>query len=267
MRPAMLRLSPSAVLLLSLVACQPGTGAPAGTHSGPIAEETLSPSALRFPSASIQPKEPAGGAAATTVRPSFVSSAPPLSPEERSEAFWDPLSHYGHFMYNFDSLGAMINGSDLVVRGRIVEVRQGREVVFPDDVAVVADLKFIIATVAVDEVLKGDVQTRTPGTLEIELWLPQPTMYEQVRANVPGHDHLFFLLNVALESRRWDQEPNDGDEHTYALTNLQGILRNIDGVTRGLDREEPEAFSAALEDDPFEEVVDRARSLAETAGP
>lgn len=62
-------------------------------------------------------------------------AAPETAPEQaaREAAFWDALRITGSEVPGFDSLAEMIDGSDLVVIGRLANFRQSRQLTFSSD--------------------------------------------------------------------------------------------------------------------------------------
>lgn len=221
----------------------------------PTVPETASPQATSTPEPSILP----------TAVPSLATATPinPSAEKARSDAFWEALVGVGA-LYNFeyDSLADISADVDLIVRGRIADVyiapdRTGEE-----------ELDTIWATVAVEDILKGEPITRNPGTIEVMLWFPG--QWDTVRTNVPSEDALFFLMyDTADAIRRGDDIRNpEWSRYTYWRPNDQAVLRNIDGRVSVIARDEiieewgPDRFPVPLEGQPFDDVVSQAAALS-----
>jgi hypothetical protein len=164
--------------------------------------------------------------------------------------------------WEFGSLSETTAAVDLVVVGRIVSVYVGRTVGTDGDRIPMAWMD-----VSVDEVLKGEPQSRKEGIISIEL---EPTIepgWDKILANVPEHQHVFFLMNEEQHRFREALPPFDAqlDRYTYFRPNDQAVLRLVSGrlwliepdqLTRG-------RYPSELQGQPFSDV--RAAILASVA--
>lgn len=97
---------------------------------------------------------------------------------------------------------------------------------------------------------------------------------DELRANLPQHDNVWFLLHD--ETVRPRTPPNESEIAPFAyfpLNDLQGVLRNINGKVRVIkpewNREIPQMgpghFPLALQNTSFEGLVQRVRQIGKTA--
>jgi hypothetical protein len=149
------------------------------------------------------------------------------------------------------SLTDLVQRSDAVVRGRIVEVRPGR--VFGDPASA---LHYAAATLQVDELLAGATTSRTL-TLEIPLF-DGPSSIDRLPA---WGEAIFFLRNKG-ESARIAGMPADvqaAEAPFHRLVSFSSIIVDHDGRAL-VDTEAP--FAAEVAGLSFPDLVDRVRSLA-----
>ncbi|MDQ3492927.1 MAG: hypothetical protein M3452_06670 [Chloroflexota bacterium] len=71
-----------------------------------------------------------------------------LSPLEGSDLFWEALAGGAETQRQWETLAEVVEVSDLIVRGRVTDMRDGQTVAGPG-------IQFVLTTVAIDEVLKG----------------------------------------------------------------------------------------------------------------
>ncbi|MGI8533482.1 MAG: hypothetical protein ACR2LP_01195 [Candidatus Limnocylindrales bacterium] len=181
----------------------------------------------------------------------------------RSDAFWVPLTYQAVFIDQFESLDAMVERTDLIVVGRVVGIELDRIHEAPGGI----DFHFMTVTVETDAVLSGSVETLTPGQIEVELFLPDFSKLDQLRANLPDHRHLLFLLNAGLTAQRHErpEEEWEAGRFTYLPPNFQAVLRDIDGQVHRVPMapDDLAGFPSGLEGDDFDALVERVRQLGD----
>lgn len=248
------------------------------TTSGP--PSVANPSGSAFPAEateSVPRVMPSGSLEATTLRTPPVT--PTASPRQtpisartpaqndavaESDTFWRVWvqTPHGEPAFNAGSLAENLRQADLVVRGRITDVYVGE---YWDGWEPI-----VYATVALDEVLKGEPLSRTPGFVEVGLGI----LYDESlleRLPTPTHDNVWFLLH---EESRWPRErPNKSDIAPFAYLRVneqQGVLRNIDGRVKAVEPYwieralGPDHFPLPLEDADYSELVEKLRDVAQT---
>jgi len=172
----------------------------------------------------------------------------------RSDRFWDALATGSEGAQQWPTLAEVVEVSDLVVRGRVTDIRLGRTVA-------AAGIQFALTTVDVEEVLKGTPATRTPGTIEVEWWLANGADLTDLRAQIPEHEALFFLFNQGLLSERLGN-PEDVEQYRFQYTEVngaQGTLRDIHGTVRPIYRDRIGLFPDGFVGDSYVDLVQEAR--------
>lgn len=173
---------------------------------------------------------------------------------EKSDIFWDLISS-GAGPDEIVSMKAGIQEADVVVVGRITALHPGEHV---------AGYAVTRATLTLDEILKGEPQTPVIGTVTLQLppveepWLAEETM--------PAHRNLLFLFYVPAFLERLGQPEKEQAEELYdyiLMNGSQAVIREIAGMARDILIPPDERFPAEFEGQPFDEVVARARRLAE----
>jgi hypothetical protein len=225
-------------------AISPDSSATAGATPVPTQSELPAPASTEAatPAATGTPTETATPTAAAT-----PTASEELSNLEASDRFWNYF--FGTCFFGVDddpTLRSMFNESVAVIRGPIAGVTVVDEV--GSDV--------VSLTVMPGEVLKGPLNTRADGTIEVRLGSDLDPPADHMRM-FPAHDNLWFLWTDTSSGTYWDAD--------YAQTS---IIRDIDGVVRVIrPRLVAEAFSASafpvrFEGTSFEELVERVRVLA-----
>jgi hypothetical protein len=193
--------------------------------------------------------------------PRPASSLPP--PEfvdglEASNAFWEQFYDtcwFGAFPDEVSSsLAEITRDSDLVVRGRIVDIVPRGTNGF--------------AVVAITELLKGEPLSREPGTVEIRM--SRGPDVDLLRSKIPAHDVIWFALH---ESTLDPDRASAPTSYRYYATDYpqMSILRDINGKVQVIM---PNAIESALGRDHypvpldgtrFEALVERVRDMADSA--
>lgn len=244
----------SAVGCLLVIACNASSGAlllGSPTLGEPKTEITTLPLPTVLP---VPPSIPRMSPSADLALPSRTA----LTALERSDLFWKPLA-FGGDAPQWPTLRDVVEASDLVVRGRVTDVRLGRKT------GGSGPLQFVLTTIELAEVLKGIPETRLEGTIDVEWVLADGTGIDELRAGIPDHETTFFLYNQGLIAER-AMHPEDVDRYRYQYTVVsadQGALRDIAGMVRALrPPEDPSWFPGPFEGAPYEQLLVRTRTVA-----
>ena len=230
----------------------------------PSASSGRSP-AIETPSATaIETVEPSASGATTAPTPAPSSQTTGMTEQERGDWFWEYQTHFGDDILVYDSLADITANANLIVRGRLVDMRPGE--IWPFSLNMqqeMGPLRAAFAIVEIDEVLKGTPQTKSPGTIiASDLGLERGTLDD-----LPEGEVTLFLMNYAQQRIETDSppSPDEDDRYYYVRPNgYQGVLRNVDGRVWLVDPERPweNEFPVPLDGKPYDEVVDRIRELA-----
>lgn len=180
-----------------------------------------------------------------------------LSPLERSDLFWEALALGAEGQPQWATLDEVVEVSDLVVRGRVTDIRPGRTVSVPE-------IQFVLTTVAIEEVMKGEPETVAEGTIVIEWWLDNDAELADVRTQIPQHEALFVLFNQGLIAERAGH-PEDIELYRFQYTEIngaQGTLRDIDGTTRSIFDEGGDWFPEGFDGGSYRDLLRQVRLAA-----
>ncbi len=242
-----------AVIVTAIVfgACRAGVEAP-GTDGSPSGSlPAIAPSEV---SSTRSPRPTAS--ARTSSALSAVAAASPSSVAaevEASDSFWDQLVG-GESMLTYESLDAIVADSHLIVVGRATNVREGESYS-------VGGLRFMYATVALDDILSGVPETTEPGTIELRMDYPATTEVSDLAESIPDHQTLFFLMNGGELSNEKGHLPDEQERwrYVYIPAGPGGVLRDIGGQAYGMGLDDPADFPNDLAGEPFAEVVEDVR--------
>jgi hypothetical protein len=173
---------------------------------------------------------------------------------ERSDLFWDPLALGAEAQPQWATLAEVVEVSDLVVRGRVTDIKPGRTVSFPE-------IQFVLTTVIIEEVLKGEPETLSEGTIEVEWWLDNDEDLDDLRTKIPEHEAVFFLFDQGLIAERAGH-PEDVEQYRYQYTEIngaQGTLRDIDGIARSIFDEGGDWFPEGFDGGPYRDLLRQVR--------
>ena len=192
-----------------------------------------------------------------------------VDPRERSDLFWDPLTHDGDFAYQFGSLSDIVRASDLIAVAKVADARQGpSNIIHEDQPDAAMTLRFVTARFAIDDLIKGDPEMRQPGQVEVTMFIPSREDVGQVLENVPEEPHLMFLLNEAADRARNGLPPTPGDPYRYwylPINPLQGVIREFDGRAERLPDTSGDhsGLFDGIEGTDFDALVAQVRSIAD----
>lgn len=207
----------------------------------------------------VMPSEdarPTGTAGYVTMSPSHS-----LTPVERSDLFWGLLAQGSEGEVQWETLAEVIDASDLVVRGRVADVRLGRTVTYPS-------IQFVIAKVLVEEVFKGVPETQTEGSIDIEYWLDLDATLADLKAVVPDDEATFFLFNQGRMADRAGM-PEEVEDYRYTYTEVngdQGTIREIEGRVSPIHRSQLGLFPDEYDGRPYEQLLTDIRRATPSEG-
>jgi hypothetical protein len=190
-----------------------------------------------------------------------------MSEAERSEWFWTSVTDFGFYGLTYDSLRDITDAAHLIVRGRVVDLREGEIWPFGADVQKEdGPWRTIFGVVEIDDVLKGSPESKTPGTILVaDLAWPHTTT-----ADLPAGDVILFLMNYA-EQRSGEgmpPSPDRADRYYYVRPNgYQCVVRNDAGIARIVQGPRDwethfGPFPAPLDGQQFDDLAARIRELA-----
>lgn len=158
-----------------------------------------------------------------------------------SDRFWSSFQTEGVEVNHFDSIGDMVAESDAIVVGRIDQVRLSRQWNAVPEWGVDGLMTFVMASVAVeDETGVGGAEVAS--SVEVELFLPDPSALPEVVGPPPAERSLFFLM---------EKEDVPG---AYMLASSQGYLRDRGTVVPPVASED-DPWLQRLRSSRFDELV------------
>lgn len=198
--------------------------------------------------------------------PTPVAVPPPtLSADERSAYFWGGVTRFLPYSYESDTLRGLTETAHLVVRGRIVDFNPGQLATFSGRFG---PSKTTIATIVIDEVLKGAPISRVPGSIEVA----RLGWSSLTSADAPAEEAIFFLWNYAQLREDEGVGSADPENERYYYTRLNGyqcILPLVDGKVQVIAPVAPtdlgyaDRFPGELDERPADEVAEDIRTFAE----
>jgi hypothetical protein len=172
-----------------------------------------------------------------------------------SDGFWSHFSPPGREAENFDSLRESVDAADAVVVGRIESLGPGRVI---GDPASEYATYFVVATIAVDSIVHGSVESRT---VALELVQFSPPDVEALRSKLPQEDAVFILRNKGTEAAflGLPESVQETERAYYRLINSQSLFRNVAGKVRTAVGASDE-YVVSLRGTSFMQLVDLIRS-------
>jgi hypothetical protein len=185
-----------------------------------------------------------------------------------SDAFWEHWADIPHPepVRNATSLEEDFGYVDLVVRGHVTDLYIGEYWLMGEGEPRVP---LVYAQVALSEVFKGNPVSRIPGYVEVGLGSLDTV--DELRANLPQHDNIWFLIHTPNIRPRDAANESEIAPFEYIPTNdQQGVFRGIAGKVKVIKPEFTEQtlgadhFPLPLQNMSFDELVAQIRSLAQT---
>jgi hypothetical protein len=191
-----------------------------------------------------------------------------MTARERSDWFWNSVSHFGVYSLQYDSLAEITADSHLIVVGRVVDLQSGSLEAFeePPEGGPPRTRYTTFGVVAVDDVLKGKAEMQIPG----QILVARLAHSGMSPVDLPDGRVILFLKNYASMRAEGGHavSPDAADKFYYARPNgYQGALRDLNGIVQIVDA--PRGWEYAIrpfplhqDGRPFAEVVDRIRELS-----
>lgn len=214
--------------------------------------------AIAFAASASTPRvpSPVGGTVSTSAP---EDSGTALDP---TEGYWTSVSDFVLTNWRYESLEAMTEDVDLVVRGHLVGVVVKRIQSFEQN-ELHESLPSAFGIVEIDEVLKGKPASQTPGTVLVA----RLGVADAESASLPKESVILFLKSYAQMRRDAGVTPSKDaeDQYFYARPNgYQCLLREVDGRVALVPG--PEGWAEALGPFPSElEGMSVSTVLAEIA--
>ncbi len=185
-----------------------------------------------------------------------------ISAHERSDRFWRPLGIWnGSWGADYPSLGALVEGAHVVVRGRLTDVTAGR--VFGSDAPSDELVTMAQLNLKVTERIKWDSRLDPGDLLYFEVVKPTAESIDVLRDGLPSEEAVFFLRNRALAAEEEQLAPEIvAQRWTYfQQVNNMGVFRDIDSqVHRPPDGEQ--AWLDRINGMSYLDFVDTVRTIA-----
>lgn len=182
---------------------------------------------------------------------------PPRQPQEARQGFFASLADQGDYE-PFESLEEFVSISDVVVIGTFEDVSQGRSS------AARGAFDSVLITVALSEIVRGDLPASDRETLVLELPKPRLTPLAELRESLPDAPVLLILQDIARYPSQKpvnDDAGNDSSKTTYLLPTPKGLFIEREGrVFTPLD-DSPAQFDSRIEAKDLDELADAIRAL------
>jgi hypothetical protein len=132
-------------------------------------------------------------AAATHAAATHAASDAAASDAAASDAFW---SHFylNAVSENFESVVDMMKSSDVVVVGRLGPLEESRSWVAATELGPEGVAFYAMSSVSVERVVHGNYDPSAPGVLDLEVFVPVPSKFEEFRESQPKERTLLFLF-------------------------------------------------------------------------
>lgn len=183
-----------------------------------------------------------------------------------SERFWEIPRLRAVEAESFDTLQDMVNSSDVVVVGRVLEVAPSRIIdARPANIADSADPDAWFAGYAS---VRLDAEWASPagGAVTFEVFLSTESKYREfLTAPLPKERSLFFLRNkeVAALSAGWPAELAATERPYFMLVNAdQGAIHDINGIAQ-IAEHDGDGLSSRINGVSFEDILREVTQLRE----
>lgn len=166
---------------------------------------------------------------------------------------------------HYPSLSALADGAHLIIRGRIVDVSEGR--IFVDEGGDSPDgtVRFAELAVRVEEVIRADSRLQVPGIVRLEVFMRSANFVEVSAHQLPSEEATFFMSNRGLAAA--DDGFGEGVQAArasyYQQLNDIGVFRRIEGrVHRPVGGDEP--WLDEIDGLPYDQFVDMVGTAVAT---
>ena len=144
-----------------------------------------------------------------------------------SDGFWRTLAFERVESEWYKSIERMFHGAELVVTGRMTEVRNSRTYGTAADAAVV---RLAVIDVRIEHAYKGSLDGAE--SIQLEVTLPAGASASWLDSNIDTSPAIFFLRSKGTEARSlgWSEALAAVEDRYFRLVSSQGLIRLIDGV-------------------------------------
>lgn len=184
-----------------------------------------------------------------------------------SAASWEALWIEAREVENYPGLVDMTSLASVVLEGTVESVETGR-VYALDDLEYGGAVKYVLASVRVDDVLAGDGVAKG-GLVRLELGpIAYQDSIEHIADGIAGDHGLFFLRLKGDGVPEFGVTGNKAEaaEGFYRAVSSQGIFLDENGTVRLGLYPYDEGFPANLQGEAFDALVSKVHSIAEDAG-
>ncbi len=119
-------------------------------------------------------------------------AGPPRTDPEASDAFWTHL-FVNSVSPGYESMEDMLRSSEAVVLGRMGELKESRSWVVVPEWGSDGIAFYAVSSIKVEQVIRGNYVSSTPGTLDLELFVPVPVEFAEFKAAQPAERSILFL--------------------------------------------------------------------------
>lgn len=177
-----------------------------------------------------------------------------------SRQFWGTFAVSALDIEPADSLESVMANSDAMVVGQIIRVDPGRIVGDPVEGIPTAQVLFANVTIAVAEVLRGELPLQDRATLTLEVLLPGRTDFGELstlNARIPSEPSIFFLRNNASTAAAMGLPPEvqERERPYYHLTIQRAVLASEAGIVAAPIWTDHVDFFVQLEGQTFDALV------------
>ena len=194
----------------------------------------------------------------------------PVANAQATDQFWSRFMYVDParpLSFHFDTLDALTDQADLVVRGRLTRLYVGEQWRFSEFEPTVPH---VYATLDISEIVKGVPASRDPGSVEV-MWAITDESFDPTTQPVPPDEHLWFLMHHATWWSSLGRTPTGSELEPFAYfrpNHHQAVFRNMNGAVDIVrddfiaDSYGEDEFPLALEGMGFEGFVGQVREQA-----
>ena len=162
-----------------------------------------------------------------------------------SDRFWNAFETEGAVAREYASLSKLRDDSDVIVVATVQSVSLSRQWTAVEELGEDGIATYVLTQLLVEELLQGEPSLSPQGSIDMEIFLPSPTLLESALESKPEERAVYFL-----------QEKADVPG-TYMLSSPQAYLRDLGTVGIPADSQDP--WMKDLAESTFEEFVNTLR--------
>lgn len=168
-----------------------------------------------------------------------------LTASPTSDSFWATFATEGAVTRQYDSLVSLRDDADVIVVATVESVSLSRQWTVAEELGEDGIATYVLTRLLVDETVKGEPKLSAPGSIDLEIFLPSPSLLEAALASKPLERAVYFL-----------QEKVD-IPGTYMLSSPQAYIRDFGKAGIPADGQEP--WLEDLAESSFEEFLEGLR--------